>query len=48
MGRYFINRPVAAMALAMTMVLLGIVSLNNLAIEQYPDITPPVVEISAT
>lgn len=48
MGRYFINRPVAAMALAITMVLLGIVSLNNLAIEQYPDITPPIVEISAT
>ncbi len=30
------------------MTLLGVVSLLNLAIEQYPDITPPVVQVSAS
>lgn len=33
--------------MAIGMVLLGIVAILNLAIEQYPDITPPVVEVTA-
>lgn len=47
-GTYFIRRPVFAVALAIAMTLLGGVSLTRLSIEQYPDITPPVVEVSAT
>lgn len=47
MSKFFIDRPVAAMSLAIVMVLLGVVSLGNLSIEQYPDITPPVVQIEA-
>ena len=35
-------------ALAAAIVLLGIISVFDLPIEQYPDITPPVVEVSAT
>lgn len=34
--------------MAVIIVLLGIISMFNLSIEQYPDITPPVVEVSAT
>ena len=36
------------MAIAIAMTLLGIASLSRLAIEQYPDITPPVVQVSAS
>ena len=48
MGKFFIARPIFAIALAAAIVLLGIISVFDLPIEQYPDITPPVVEVSAT
>ncbi len=48
MERFFIERPVFAIALAIATVLLGAISIGELSIEQYPDITPPVVEITAT
>lgn len=48
MERFFISRPVFAIALALAMLLLGGVAIRSLSIEQYPDITPPVVEVSAT
>ena len=48
MERFFVNRPVFAMALALAIVLLGLVSLTSLSVEQYPDITPPGVEVTAS
>ncbi|MBR6655970.1 MAG: efflux RND transporter permease subunit [Alistipes sp.] len=48
MKNFFIRRPIFAISLSVIIVLLGAVSIGNLAIEQYPDITPPVVEVSAT
>lgn len=48
MERFFIFRPVFAIAIAIAMVVLGLVAIQRLSIEQYPDITPPVVEISAS
>ena len=48
MKNFFIRRPVFAISLSVIIVLLGAISIGNLAIEQYPDITPPVVEVSAT
>ena len=45
---YFITRPIFAISLAAGIVAVGVVSLAGLPIEQYPDITPPVVEVSAT
>lgn len=48
MERFFVERPVFAIALAIATVLMGIISIGSLSIEQYPDITPPVVEVSAT
>ncbi|MBR2352087.1 MAG: efflux RND transporter permease subunit [Alistipes sp.] len=47
-NRLFIDRPIFAISLAVATVLLGVVSLFRLSIEQYPDITPPVVEVTAT
>jgi hydrophobic/amphiphilic exporter-1 (mainly G- bacteria), HAE1 family len=43
----FINRPVTAMVISIVLILVGIISILNLPISQYPDITPPVVQVSA-
>ena len=48
MGNYFVRRPIFAISIALAMTLLGAVSLSRLSIEQFPDITPPVVQVSAT
>lgn len=48
MEKFFVSRPIFAISLALGIVLLGVVSLFELPVEQYPDITPPVVEVSAT
>ena len=48
MEKFFISRPIFAISLAIVIVLGGLISITQLPIEQYPDITPPVVEVSAT
>ncbi|WP_418983847.1 efflux RND transporter permease subunit [Alistipes sp.] len=48
MERFFVSRPIFAISLAIVIVLVGLISILRLPIEQYPDITPPVVEVSAT
>lgn len=48
MERFFVERPVFAISLAIAMVLLGVLSIGDISIEQYPDITPPVVEVTAS
>ena len=48
MGDFFVRRPIVAMVMAIFMVILGIVFLSGLPTEQYPDITPPIVEVRAT
>ncbi len=47
MGKFFISRPIFAISMAIALVLMGVMAILNLAIEQYPDITPPVVEVTA-
>ena len=46
-SKFFIDRPVFATVLALLMVLAGIVSLEVLPVAQFPDITPPTVQVSA-
>ena len=48
MGKFFVSRPIFAISIAIVMVMLGLISLTQLSIEQYPDITPPVVEVTAS
>ena len=48
MEKFFVSRPIFAISLAIVIVLVGLISIMRLPIEQYPDITPPVVEVSAT
>ena len=48
MGNFFVRRPIVAMVIALFMVIVGTVFLTGLPIEQYPDITPPMVRVSTT
>ncbi len=43
----FIKRPVTAIVVSIVIVLIGGLSIFNLPVSQYPDITPPTVSISA-
>ncbi len=44
----FIRRPVTAIVISLVIVVVGILSITSLAIGQYPEITPPTVNISTT
>ena len=48
MEKFFVNRPIFAIVIAIVILLLGGLSVGSLPIEQYPDITPPVVEVEAS
>ncbi len=47
-GNFFVRRPIVAMVIAIVIVIVGGVSVIGLAIEQYPNLTPPVVEVRGT
>lgn len=47
MAHFFINRPIFAWVIAIVISLAGAMSIYSLPIEQYPDIAPPAVSISA-
>lgn len=47
MAQFFINRPVFAWVIAITIMLAGILAISTLSISQYPEIAPPTVRISA-
>ncbi|MES2005748.1 MAG: multidrug efflux RND transporter permease subunit [Bacteroidota bacterium] len=42
----FIKRPVTAIVISLVIVLVGVLSIMNLPISQYPEITPPTVQIT--
>ncbi len=46
-SRFFINRPIFASVLSIVIVLGGGIALFTLPVAQYPEITPPTVEVSA-
>ncbi len=45
---FFIKRPRFAMVIALVITLLGAIALRIIPVEQYPQITPPVVNVSAS
>lgn len=47
MGDFFIRRPIVAIVIAIFIVLLGYLALQKVPISQYPDITPPTININA-
>ncbi|WP_368031455.1 efflux RND transporter permease subunit, partial [Arcobacter sp. s6] len=48
MGAFFINRPIFAWVISIVIMLVGLASIYNLPVAQYPDIAPPTVRISTT
>ncbi len=45
-SRYFIDRPIFASVLSIVITIAGAVALFTLPVAQYPDITPPTIEVS--
>ena len=47
-SRFFIERPIFAGVISIVLLIAGLVSVGALPIAQYPEITPPTVEVKAT
>ena len=48
MFRKFIERPILSSVISIIIVILGVLGLLALPIEQYPDIAPPTIRVSAS
>ncbi|HSO43374.1 MAG TPA: efflux RND transporter permease subunit, partial [Rhodospirillales bacterium] len=48
LSHFFVDRPKFAFVISIVITLAGLISLTTLPIDQYPDITPPVVQVTAT
>ncbi len=48
MSRFFINRPIVAMVIAILTVLIGLLSIARLPVAQFPSIVPPETKVQAT
>src|SRR5213594_2339009 len=48
MSKFFINRPIVAMVIAIVTVIVGVVTIASLPTAQFPNIAPPEVQIQAT
>ena len=48
MSKFFINRPIVAMVISIVMVLVGALTMLSLPVAQFPNITPPEIQILAT
>jgi hydrophobic/amphiphilic exporter-1 (mainly G- bacteria), HAE1 family len=47
-SRFFINRPILANVISILIMIAGAVAIFSLPISQFPDITPPVVQVTTT
>ena len=48
MAKFFINRPIVAMVIAILMVLIGVVTMLGLPTAQFPNIADPMIQVKAT
>jgi HAE1 family hydrophobic/amphiphilic exporter-1 len=48
MSKFFINRPIVAMVIAILMVIVGAVTIASLPVAQFPNIVPPEIQLQAT
>ncbi len=46
-SKFFIDRPIFSAVISLLITLAGIVSIKSLPVEQYPDLTPPTIAVSA-
>src|SRR6202021_187316 len=47
MSKFFINRPIVAMVISIVMVLVGSLTVLTLPVAQFPNITPPEIQVQA-
>jgi HAE1 family hydrophobic/amphiphilic exporter-1 len=48
LSKFFIERPILANVIAIVTMILGVVAVLRLPVAQYPEITPPTVQVTAT
>ena len=48
MPQFFIGRPVFAWVVALFIIIVGLVTMRSLPVAQYPNVAPPIINISAT
>jgi HAE1 family hydrophobic/amphiphilic exporter-1 len=48
MSKFFIDRPIVAMVIAILMVIVGAVTITSLPVAQFPNIVPPEIRLQAT
>jgi HAE1 family hydrophobic/amphiphilic exporter-1 len=48
MSKFFINRPIVAMVIAILMVIVGAITITSLPVAQFPNIVPPEIQLQAT
>src|SRR5258705_12943440 len=48
MAKFFIDRPIFAIVIALLIMLAGGLSITTLPLEQYPKIAPPTIQVTAT
>ncbi len=46
-SNFFINRPIAANVIGFVTIIFGLVAMQRLPVQRYPDITPPTIQVSA-
>ena len=47
MGKFFIDRPIVAIVIAILTVMLGVITITGLSVEQYPFLAPPNIRVTA-
>ncbi len=48
MSKFFINRPIVAMVISIVLVMVGFIVMRGLPISQYPEIVPPMINVTTT
>jgi len=46
MSEFFIRRPIVAMVISILMVIMGLITLSGIPVSKYPEITPPMVQVT--
>lgn len=48
MSEFFIRRPIVAMVISILMIIIGLITLSGIPISKYPEITPPMIQVTTT
>jgi len=48
MSKFFIDRPIVAMVIAILMVIVGAVTITSLPVAHFPNIVPPEIQLQAS